>query len=135
MTKIRVTIWNENVHEQTEPVVAKIYPLGIHGTLAKALSAGDLEIRTATLAEPEHGLTEEICANTDVMLWWGHAAHDDVKDEIVARVQKRVLEGMGLIVLHSGHYSKLFKRLMGTTCLLAGFPPVEKAGCAHQSLE
>src|ERR1051325_5432613 len=118
MNKMRVTIWNENVHEQVEPEVAKIYPLGIHGTLARALSAPDLEIRTATLAEPEHGLTEQICQSTDVMLWWGHAAHDDVSDKVVGRVQARVLQGMGLIVLHSGHYSKIFKRLMGTTCLL-----------------
>ena len=75
-------------------------------------------VRTATLDEPEHGLTEGVLAETDVLTWWGHMAHDEVSDEIVDRVQQRVLEGMGLIVLHSGHFSKIFKRLMGTTCNL-----------------
>jgi trehalose utilization protein len=113
---IRVTIWNEFVHERTTPVVAKIYPAGIHSTLAAALKDPALTIATATLDEPEHGLTEERLANTDVLLWWGHAKHDAVSDEVVARVHARVNAGMGLVVLHSGHYSKIFKRLMGTTC-------------------
>jgi len=59
-----------------------------------------------------------VLAETDVLSWWGHAAHGEVDDAIVDRVQKRVLEGMGLIVLHSGHYSKIFRRLLGTTCSL-----------------
>ncbi len=68
--------------------------------------------------EPSHGLTEKVLAETDVMTWWGHAAHEDVSDDVVARVHERVLGGMGLLVLHSGHYSKVFRSLMGTTCTL-----------------
>jgi len=117
MNKIRVTIWNEFIHERENPHAAKIYPCGIHHALAEALGKNsELEIRTATFAQPEHGLTEKICRDTDVMLWWGHANHEGVAEEIVTRVQKRVHEGMGLIVLHSGHYSKIFRRLMGTGC-------------------
>lgn len=115
-SNIRVTIWNEFRHEREMPNVKELYPQGIHGTLAEALSKDGYTTRTATLDEPEHGLTDEVLSNTDVMLWWGHAAHREVKDEIVAKVQKRVLDGMGLIVLHSGHFSKIFKTLMGTTC-------------------
>ena len=115
-SNIRVTIWNEFRHEREMPNVKELYPQGIHSTLAEALGKDGYTIRTATLDEPEHGLTDEVLANTDVMLWWGHAAHREVKDEIVAKVQKRVLDGMGLIVLHSGHFSKIFKTLMGTTC-------------------
>ena len=119
MDRIRVTIWNEFVHEKKNPDVARIYPNGLHETIATALRKyPELEIRTATLAEPEHGLTETVLANTDVLTWWGHAAHDQVSDAVVARVHERVLAGMGLIVLHSGHWSKLFKRLMGTSCAL-----------------
>jgi len=119
MSTIRVTIWNEFLHERTLPEVAQIYPSGMHQTLAKALgNYAGLEIRTATLGEPEHGLSAATVQNTDVLLWWGHAAHDAVSDEIVARVHKHVLEGMGLIVLHSGHHSKIFGRLMGTSCSL-----------------
>ena len=109
MNKINVTIWNEYFHEQHEDSVRAIYPTGIHGTLAKALASPDLEIRTATLEEPEHGLSLEVLDNTDVLLWWGHAAHDKVADEIVARVQQRVWDGMGIIVLHAGHMTKIYK--------------------------
>lgn len=114
-SKINVTIWNEFVHEQKEPSVKALYPNGIHGALAKNLAAPDLEIRTATLDEPEHGLTQTVLDNTDVLLWWGHAAHDKVDDAIVQRVQQRVWNGMSIIVLHSGHMSKIFRLLNGTS--------------------
>jgi trehalose utilization protein len=82
------------------------------------LRAQGFNASAATLDEPEHGLSEAVLAQTDVLLWWGHMAHGEVQDAIVDRVQKRVLEGMGLIVLHSAHFSKIFKRLMGTSCNL-----------------
>lgn len=113
---MRVLVWNEFRHEKTKPEVAEVYPDGIHGAISGFLQSEQVEVRTATLDEEEHGLTEEALKRTDVLLWWGHVAHDEVQDEIVMRVQKRVLEGMGLIVLHSGHFSKIFKQLMGTTC-------------------
>lgn len=114
---IQVTIWHEFRHEKTKPKVAEIYPQGIHGAIASHLRNREgLSVRTATLDEPEHGLTEQVLNETDVLTWWGHVAHGEVRDEIVDRVQKRVLAGMGLVVLHSGHFSKIFKRLMGTSC-------------------
>jgi trehalose utilization protein len=115
-SNLRVTIWNEYRHERSDEAVARIYPHGIHGALASALGEAGLTVRTATLDEPEHGLTQEVLDNTDVLTWWGHMAHPEVRDEIVERVRRRVFEGMGLIVLHSGHFSKIFKSLMGTTC-------------------
>jgi len=51
-----------------------------------------------------------------VMLWWGHLAHDELSNLIVERVYQRVMAGMGLIVLHSGHFSRVFRKLMGTSC-------------------
>jgi trehalose utilization protein len=117
---IRVTVWSEFIHEQTNEWVRKVYPEGIHGAIAAALNEEtDIEVRTATLEQPEHGLTQEVLDHTDVLIWWGHCAHGKVEDRVVDRVQARVLEGMGLIVLHSGHYSKIFKRLMGTSCSLS----------------
>jgi trehalose utilization protein len=119
MNKIRVVVWGENVHENKSEIIRKVYPNGMHNCIADGLSKDDLfSLSTATLQEPDHGLTEQRLAETDVLLWWGHIAHPDVADQIVDRVQKRVLEGMGLIVLHSGHYSKVFRRLLGTTCSL-----------------
>lgn len=115
---IRVLVWNEGRHEKKNPSIAAIYPKGIHGALADYLGkCPGLQVSTATLDDdPEHGCGEERLANTDVVTWWGHMAHADVSDAVVERLQRRVLEGMGLIVLHSAHYSKLFRRLMGTTC-------------------
>jgi trehalose utilization protein len=115
---IRVTIWNENIHEKTNEKVAGIYPKGIHGAIAEGIAQEGFRIRTATLEQPEHGLTEDVLNDTDVLIWWGHRAHKDVSDDVVDLVHARVLQGMGLIVLHSGHFSKIFKKLMGTTCNL-----------------
>ena len=117
---VRVTVWNEYRHERKDERVAKLYPKGMHGAIAEYLVGQPdiVKVRTATLDEPEHGLTEEVLADTDVLTWWGHLAHGEVRDEIVARVHARVLDGMGLIVLHSGHYSKIFTKLMGTSCSL-----------------
>lgn len=117
---IRVTVWNEFRHElDTNHPAHTIYPNGIHGAIAEGLREhSSFEVGTATLDEPENGLPDSVLDATDVLIWWGHAAHDEVPDELVTRVQNRVHEGMGLVVLHSGHYSKIFRRLMGTTCAL-----------------
>lgn len=112
---INVTVWNEYRHEKTDEKVREVYPEGIHEQLKNFLQE-DFQVRTATLDEEEHGLTEEVLNDTDVLIWWGHIAHDEVSEEIVNRVHERVLQGMGLIVLHSGHMSKIFVKLMGTTC-------------------
>lgn len=124
---VRVTIWNEFRHEKQNEAVRAMYPDGMHKAIEKGLSEyPGLSMRTATLDEPEHGLTNEVLEATDVLIWWGHMAHGDVQDDIVQRVQKRVLEGMGLIVLHSGHFSKIFKVLMGTNCSLKWREMAEK---------
>ncbi len=116
---IKVTVWNEYRHEKKDPNIAKVYPEGIHGAIASYLKKeSDLDVRTATLDEPEHGLTDNILAHTDVLIWWGHKVHKEVSDVVVERIHQRILDGMGLIVLHSGHFSKIFKKLMGTTCNL-----------------
>jgi trehalose utilization protein len=116
---IRTVVWGENIHERTNDVVAGIYPDGMHSTIASAINRDDgIEATTATLEQPEHGLATERLAKTDVLIWWGHKDHGAVDDAVVERVAQRVFEGMGLIVLHSGHFSKIFKRLMGTPCSL-----------------
>ncbi len=117
MEAIRVTVWSEFRHERQNAKVAAIYPHGMHEAIADGLRSDPrFSVRTATLDQPEHGLSADVLAQTDVLTWWGHIAHGEVSDAVVARVKARVLEGMGLIVLHSGHFSKIFKALMGTTC-------------------
>ncbi|MCP3763465.1 ThuA domain-containing protein [Domibacillus sp. A3M-37] len=111
-----ILVWNEFRHEKKDPSVADLYPNGMHQVIAGFLKEKGWDVETATLDEPEHGLTDDVLDNTDVLLWWGHVAHDEVSDEAVKKVQQRVLDGMGLIVLHSGHFSKIFKVLMGTSC-------------------
>lgn len=120
MGDIKVTIWNEFRHEKIHEEVRRVYPEGIHNAIADYLKRQPgLEVKTATLDEPENGLTDDVLQNTDVLIWWGHMAHQEVKDEVVYKVQERIVkDGMGLIVLHSGHLSKIFRRLMGTSCQL-----------------
>jgi trehalose utilization protein len=116
---IRVTVWNEFIHEREDAAVADIYPGGMHLEIARALAehaGGRLAIRTATLDEPGHGLPPEVLAATDVLVWWGHRAHDAIEDELVDRLQARVLGGMGLVALHAAIESKLARRLLGTSC-------------------
>ena len=113
-------VWNESLHERQDSRVAEIYPEGIHGAIAKYLqSRPGFEVRKATFDEAEHGLTDEVLNSTDVLTWWGHLAHEKVNDTVVDRIYRRVMfEGMGLIVLQSAHYSKIFRRFLGTTCSL-----------------
>lgn len=113
---IRVTVWNEYLHEINQPEVAEIYPVGIHGCIAEFLGKNeDIEAKTATLSQPENGLSEEILEDTDVLIWWGHMAHHEVEDSTVERVRRHILGGMGLVALHSAHHSKIMKALLGTT--------------------
>ena len=118
---IRVTVWNEFVHERRDDSVRAIYPDGMHRVVGAALErhlGSAVDVRYATLDQPDHGLGGTVLEETDVLTWWGHIAHDQVSDEVVERVVANVLEGMGLLVMHSSHYSKVFRRLMGTECLL-----------------
>src|SRR5690349_20185977 len=99
---LRVTIWNEYIHEQSVEQVRKLYPTGLHAVIAAALEeklGSEVKVRVATLGEPEHGLTYSVLAETDVLLWWGHAAHDRVSEDVVQRVHDRVLHGMGFVAL------------------------------------
>lgn len=116
---IRVTVWNEFQHELTQENVKAIYPDGIHACIAESLGQEeDMTVRTATFSMPEHGLTEEVLSNTDVLVFWNHMLQDEFSDEVAARVQRHVLAGMGLVVLHSGHFSKIMRRLLGTSMTL-----------------
>lgn len=117
---IRVTVWNEFKHEQEKEKIKAVYPDGIHNTIRAFLDEdGEFEVKTATLYDENCGITEELLNNTDVLIWWGHCAHDKVPDEVAKMVQKAVLSGMGFIPLHSAHHSKPFKLLMGTTANLS----------------
>jgi trehalose utilization protein len=121
MPPIHVTVWGENVHERTEDDVRARYPRGIHGAIADGVgeALGDaVTVSTATLDEPDHGLPQAVVDGTDVLIWWGHVAHDDVEDAVVDRVHDAVLGGMGLVALHSSHYAKVLRRLLGTSCSL-----------------
>ena len=116
-----MVVWGENVHEGRDPQVCAIYPDGMHEAIAAGLRADlgdDARVATATLQEDEHGLSQEVLDGTDVLLWWGHIAHDDVSEAVADRVRDAVLGGMGLLVLHSAHFAKVFTRLLGTSCSL-----------------
>lgn len=115
MTK--VTIYNEYVHEQENELVRSIYPQGIHEAVASCLRSDEVSVRCFTL-ETVDQITCDVLDDTDVMIWWGHLRHHLVPDEVAMRVKDAVNMGMGMIFLHSGHHSKPFKLLMGTSCNL-----------------
>ena len=116
MKKLQVTIWNEYRHERAEEACRAIYPNGIHGCIKEFLDKQpDLEVRLAALDDPQQGLPDEVLNNTDVLMWWGHVAHHEVDDALVEKIRQRVYTGkMGLIVMHSGHHSKVFRQVVGT---------------------
>ena len=119
MVQIRVTVWGENVHERSNATVRGLYPSGMHQCIADALNAApDITATTATLDQPDHGLPPGRLDANDVLIWWGHCAHAQVRDDIVDQVCNAVWSGMGAVFLHSAHFSKPFKRLMGTPCNL-----------------
>jgi trehalose utilization protein len=113
---IDVTIYNEFVHELQDEAVKAVYPEGIHIAIKSFLEKDQAigKIRCAVLQDHRETLSKEVLDGTDVLIWWGHMRHHEVDDEVAARVCRRVLDGMGLVVLHSGHASKPFKALMGT---------------------
>ncbi|MFT4165730.1 MAG: ThuA domain-containing protein [Microlunatus sp.] len=122
MSSIRVTVWSENHHERHQPEIAAIYPDGIHGAIADGI-AGDprFAVRTATQDQPDHGLGNGVLDETEVLLWWGHADQQAVEDRWADAVRDRVLDGMGLIALHSSLNSKPFRSVIGTSCRSAGY--------------
>lgn len=117
---IRVTVWNEYLHERELPEIAAVYPDGIHAQIASFLNEfSDLEVRCATMQDPEQGLSEEILSSTDVMIYWAHCAHDQIDDVNVARLAEHIRNGMGFIALHSAHYSKILRSILGTSMTLS----------------
>jgi trehalose utilization protein len=126
---IRVTVWHEYYHEKKHKEVAEIYPHGMHAVIKAGIeeyAGGEVTVRTVVQEDPEHGLTDDVLKNTDVIVWWGHMAHHLVDDKIAQKVANRVHEGMGMVALHSAHYSKPFKLLMGTPCHLKWREAAEK---------
>ena len=118
---IRVTVWNEYRHEVTNPGVAELYPAGIHGTVKEILGDEEFEVTTAILDSPDCGLTDELLESTDVLVWWGHTAHNEVPDDLVEKIRQRVYAGMGFVALHSAHHSKEIGR---ASCRERVFPHV-----------
>lgn len=116
---VRVLVWDEAPAHAPKSV----YPKSLNGAIADGLNemgAGKIVATTANLDDPHQGITDEVLANTDVVIWWGHARHGEVTDETAAKVVKAVHNGTGFIALHSAHYSKTFKGVLNCTGHLKG---------------
>ena len=116
---IHVMIFNEFFHERQSEAVKKIYPNGIHGALKQALESPEISVKTTTIDDVAQVLTAEELRQTDVLIWWGHLQHDLVPDSVAELIRNEVMNGMGSIFLHSAHFSKPFRRLIGTNCTLS----------------
>jgi len=115
--KLRVLVWNEYIVEKENPEVAEVYSEGIHVTIAEFLEKAGFEVTTATLSDPEQGFSKEVLDKTDVIVMWSHIANEKLEDSIVERVYEKIVrDGLGFIVLHSAKNSKVFRKLMGTSC-------------------
>jgi trehalose utilization protein len=119
-TPIRVLVWDEDATH----VSAGVYPENIRGAVADGLielGGERVRVRTASLADPEQGLSAAALAATDVLIWWGHVRHSEVADDAVGRIVEHVCRrGLGFIALHSAHYSKPFKQILNCTGHLKG---------------
>lgn len=107
-----VVVWSE----RTAP--KEMYPNDVNAAIAEGLKGlAGWEVVTANIDEPGQGLGDELLKRTDVLIWWGHKRHQEVKDELVERIVRRVkAEGMGFIALHSSHFARPYRKLMGTAC-------------------
>lgn len=115
-----VVVWSEG----TAPKA--VYANDINGAIAEGLRSSEQmkgwDVVVANLSDPEQGLPDALLAKADVLIWWGHKKHGDVKEELVNKIEKRVKEeGMGFIALHSAHFAKPNKRLMGTPCTFTAY--------------
>jgi len=117
--KHKVVVWSEGT-ANVDPGSKGIYPQDINTAIAdglKPLEARGWEIVKASLNDPDQGISQALLESTDVLIWWGHKKHGEVKDELVERIAARVNAGqMGFIGTHSAHFSKPLKKLLGTPC-------------------
>ena len=112
--EIRVVVWDERQEAQKTA-----YPNYLGNYIAEQLtSAGGFKVTSVGLNDPNQGLTSELLDNTDVLVWWGHQKHGEVKDELAMDIVKRVQTGkLALVALHSAHFSKPFTLLMDARTL------------------
>jgi trehalose utilization protein len=118
---INVLVWDE---QQDVQVKSGAYKNFLGNAVAEFLSKTDgLQVVSANINEPDQGLADDRIAAADVVVWWGHVRHKDVNDSKVESIVAKVKAGKaGFVALHSAHYSKPFKNLMGTNC---GFKKVD----------
>ena len=116
---LRVLVWDEAPHHAPK----SIYPNSLNGAIADGLNElgdGQIIATTANLDDADQGITDEALTNADVLIWWGHARHNEVTDEVAEMVKKAVHAGLGFVPLHSAHYSKAFQAVLGATGHLKG---------------
>ncbi|MCZ6514520.1 MAG: twin-arginine translocation signal domain-containing protein, partial [Acidobacteria bacterium] len=90
---VRVLCWSE----LTEP--KEVYPDGINGALKEYLKTQPgMSVRTASINDPDQGLSNRTLDEVDVLIWWGHSKHEDIHFDRVAQVKQRVERGkLGVI--------------------------------------
>ena len=114
MEKLRVTVWNEFYDEKQWPEILDIYPGGVHQAIKRFLDReNDLEVTVSTQQDTEQGLSQELLDRTDVLIWYSHMEKEPIAEERIDAVIRRVLDGMGLIFLHSSLGSQLASQLLG----------------------
>jgi trehalose utilization protein len=106
---VRVLVWDERQPQQKEA-----YPDFLGNVIAKHLDSLDgIEVRSVGIDDDQQGLSADNLDWAQVLIWWGHARHADIKQETARDIVERIKSGkLSLVALHSAHWSMPFVEAM-----------------------
>lgn len=111
---IRVVVWDER-----QPAQKQAYENFLGNHIADCLrgirrgKTAEFDVKSVGLDDPGQGLSKDVLDNCDVLIWWGHQRHGEVKDELAKDIVSRIQAGkLTLLALHSAHWSKPFRYSM-----------------------
>ncbi len=124
---IRVLVWDEQ-----QPAQKRAYPDYLGNAISRSLrDKPGLVVATARLDDPEQGLGNDRLDRTDVLVWWGHVRHREIKPDTGRSIVQRIKTGkLSLIALHSAHWSTPFVEAMyerSRIDALAALPELDRA--------
>ncbi len=106
---VRVLVWDERQKEQKQ-----VYANFLGNEIANHLrSRQGFTVQSVGLDDPQQGLPDEVLDQAQVLIWWGHVRHTEIKPEKGRQIVERVKAGkLALIALHSAHWSTPFIEAM-----------------------
>jgi trehalose utilization protein len=133
--EVNVVVWDEQ-----QPKQKLAYENFLGNAIADHLRArGGFQVTSAKLDDPEQGLSAATLDKADVLIWWGHVRHPEVKPETGRAIVERIKAGkLSLIALHSAHWSTPFKEAMYARAIddaLASLPEADRKSAKVETIE